>query len=135
MRRITLVWLVLIFAGAAPLAGCKSLVLQQAILGPQSHFAFPNSDVKDLGPVRVVVTKPATLDFPEFTSEDDLKLYNTALAQVEGANIILDYCKIVRWYTILVWPYPPIFKIQIETELQGRAAKMEVGEHMPTPKT
>jgi hypothetical protein len=134
MNKIGFVIVAMTLAGALPAMGCKTLMGVHAMQSPQSHFAYPNSDVKDLGPVKAKITGPASLDFQQFTAEDDLNLYNTALAQVEGANIILDYYKIIRWYSILVWPYPPIFKFQAEMELEGRAAKMDIGEHMPVPK-
>lgn len=92
-------------------------------LSPNSHFAYPNSNVKDLGPVNIKV--PGTVSFlmmpNHMTSEIDQKVYNAALAQVDGADLILDYVRTttIKWCFFVLWT---------DEYLEGTAARMEVGQ-------
>src|SRR6266702_3164515 len=90
-------------------------------LGPQSHFAYPNSNVKALGPVKLKTQTKASVMPQVTTGDNDEMVYNKAIAQVAGANILLDY---VRVSTVYKWPGLPIF--WTEEELEGTAAQMEV---------
>jgi hypothetical protein len=120
MRCIVLVLTVAGLLSALTLGGCAMASFAQ--IGPQSHFDFPNSNVKALGPVKVKVPGRTTAFIPPLPkAEDDVMMYNVALAQVEGANIITDYIKIIRIYGL-----GPIY--WSEYELEGTAAKMEVGQ-------
>ncbi len=96
-------------------------------LGPQSHFVYPNSNVKQLGPVKVKKRGDVRLFVPDNlrTAESDRDLYDAAIRQVQGANLITDYAVTARtkwvylYYIYLFWN---------EYELQGTAARMEVGQ-------
>ncbi len=92
-------------------------------LGPQSHFSFPNSNVKDLGPVNVKLTGTSSLwIFPSFmTSEVDQKVFNAAISEVDGADLVLDYARttIIKEFLGIYWT---------EEYLEGTAARMEVGQ-------
>jgi hypothetical protein len=101
--------------------GCK--VGEFAEIGPQSHFNYPNSNVKAIAPVKVSMNGPSGF-LPTFgTGELDEKMYNTAIAQVEGANLLIDYVKTTKIYMV------PVIGISWTTnELEGTAAKMELGQ-------
>lgn len=104
------------------LGGCT--VGQFHRLGPNSHFAYPNSNVKDLGPVSAKIPGTASwLVFPShMTAEIDQKIYDAAMQQVDGANTIIDY---VRTTTIRVIPLLNIF--WTSERIEGTAARMEIG--------
>ena len=126
MNRMSIV--VALLAGGAlsacGLGGCA--VAQYTEIGPQSHFIFPNSNVKALGPVKVKVPGRSTWGMPPVPdSGDHLRAYNAALQQVEGANLIIDYVKIIKLYGI-----PILYVYWSEIELEGTAAKMEVGKQV-----
>jgi hypothetical protein len=102
-------------------SGC--MVGQFYRLGPQSHFAYPNSNVKALGPVKVKTQTKASV-MPQLTTGDnDEMVFNQAIAQVAGANIILDY---VRCSTVYKWPGLPIY--WTDEEIEATAGQMEVGQ-------
>jgi hypothetical protein len=96
-------------------AGCQ--YGQISHMGPQSHFDFPNSNVKPLGPVKVT-KMPCKAAFP--TATDDLALYNAALKQVDGADLVIDYVKVIRLYGLGPFTW-------CEMDIEGTAAKMEIG--------
>lgn len=122
MRRFTWNRLALAAAVVGLCGGCTSGYFYR--IGPHSHFAYPNSNVKALGPVNVKTSGNASVFAPPswMTSEIDLTMYNEGLSQVEGANMIVDY---VRVTTLKQWPLLPIF--WTEEQLEGTAARMEVG--------
>ncbi|MFA5865993.1 MAG: hypothetical protein WC975_15070 [Phycisphaerae bacterium] len=125
--RKSLVQLLMVLLIACIVSGCAQTIGTFYRLGPQSHFVYPNSNIKDLGPVKVKMRGADKSDrFPSFmTSEMDVSLYNEALKQVDGANIILDY---VRKTTIKMEPSLFGQKFQTEEELEGTAARMELGK-------
>lgn len=103
------------------LSGCLSA--QYTHISPQSHLDYPNSNVTPLGPVKVKVPGPASfIKAPDIrTSESDRLVYEAALKQQPGANIVVDYSKIYRSYVF--------FPIGWSTlQLEGTACKMEVGK-------
>jgi hypothetical protein len=104
-------------------SGCQ--VGQVVEIGPQSYFNYPNSNVKAIGPVKVSMAGPGGF-MQGFTSgETDAQLYSKALAQVQGANLIIDYVKTTRVY------YPFVFPIYwSKVELEGTAARMEIGQQI-----
>ena len=116
-----------VVACVAMLSGCNrvedkktQVTFMYAAMGPQSHYVFPNSNVKPLGPVKVTHMK-FQHDSP--TSEDQLALYNVALTQVQGATLIIDYIKVVRYFGS-----DENGKSQgCEMDIEGTAAKMEIG--------
>ena len=97
-----------------------------ARIQPSSHFVYPNSNVKELGPVKVNMFGGWSLFFPSpvRTSEIDHKLYNAALTQHEGADMIIDYVvtskvKFIPAYVLMIY--------YTTHELDGTAAVAEVG--------
>ena len=121
MKKTSLLQSLVCIAFAITLVGCAQFKVVE--IGPQSHFDFPNSNVTPLGPVKVKTAGGSGFMVPPLkTSEDDLKLYNEAIAQSNGATMIIDY---VRTYTV----YGFLFVYWSEMEIEGTAAKMEVGKH------
>ena len=106
---------------ACTIIGCKAGQIVE--IGPQTHFNYPNSNVRALGPVKIEMDGPGAFGMPALrTGEMDQKLYNEALAQVEGANLIIDYVKTTSLY------HAPIIPIWWSTmTLEGTAARMELG--------
>jgi hypothetical protein len=91
-------------------------------LVPNSQFAYPNSNVKTLGPVDAEVKKTSWLVQPRLKLEDIRSCYNTALSKAPGANILVNY-KEDTTYT----QYPfAIFSVRYQ--LRGEAAEMTVGK-------
>jgi len=90
---------------------------------PNSQFAYPNSNVKTLGPVSAKVSKTVWFGNPEFTVEDIKRVYNEALAQQQGANILINYKEDTTVIT-----YGPIPATTVEYYIEGEAAKMDVGK-------
>lgn len=93
---------------------------------PASHFIHPNSNVKILGPVTVEQTGGMSLFVPPpiRTSTDDDKLYQAALKQQPGADVIVDYVVSTR-VTMIPIPYLTLFTTT--HKLEGFAAKKVVG--------
>lgn len=92
-------------------------------IGPQSHFAYPNSNIKALGPVSLKMKgKTSAFAMPTVqSSEIDTKVFNAALSQVEGSNVIIDYMR-----TTTVYKFGDIH--WTEEYLEGTAAHMDVGQ-------
>jgi hypothetical protein len=100
--------------------GCTS---QYGHFVPNSQFAYANSNVRTLGPVKAEITKSAWFSAPELTIDDIRGVYNKALTQAEGANIMINY-KEDTYYTIM----PLIPFSSVTYRIEGEAAKMEVGK-------
>jgi len=88
---------------------------------PNTHFAYPNSNVRPLGHIVASTKEGSFIIPPELTKEKALKLVNDALAQKPGADMIVNY-RLDTTYTLY-----PFYTVQ-EIKLEGTAAKMEVGE-------
>ena len=78
-----------------------------------------------MGPVKVKVSGSASI-FKQpslVTAENDTTVYMAALAQLPGANLVIDYTKI---YTgKMFWPF-----YWQRLELEGTACKMEGGQQI-----
>ena len=107
----------------ATLAGCQTGQLSE--MGPNSHFVFPNSNVTALGPVKVSLSGEVGFFSPPTikTGELDATVYNKAIRQVVGADMVIDYVRTTRLY---MFPFLPIFWTDVQ--LEGTAAKMELGK-------
>lgn len=92
-------------------------------IGAQSHFAYPNSNVKALGPVCVKSTRFNMFGPSMMNSEADVKLYDKAISQVQGANILIDYIRVTTLKAA-----PVIGVHWTEESIEGTAARMEVGQ-------
>jgi len=117
-NRIFTLALVSTIAGLAG-AGCSSV--KYGGIRPNSQFVYPNSNVTPLGPTQV--TKSRTWFFlrPSLSFEQVRGTYNQALAQVPGANLLIDYKE-----DTTVSSY--FFFNTVSYTLDGTAAKMEVGK-------
>jgi len=90
-----------------------------------SHFVYPNANVTELGPVNVKMTVDSSffVACDVQTAEMDLEVYQAALSQEEGANLLIDLVVITR-----VGGVP--FYCWTTMEVDGTAARMEVGEQL-----
>jgi hypothetical protein len=113
----------IVLVAAVLLAGNGCTMYQFHRLGPNSHFTYPNSNTKALGPVKVKVDGAAAwLRIPDFlTSDIDQKVYNAAMKQVDGSNVVLDYVRTttVKEFFGIYWS---------EEYLEGTAGRMTVGQ-------
>lgn len=91
-------------------------------LVPNSQFAYPNSNIKTLGPVKAEVQKTTWLIAPTLKSKDIKKCYNDALSQASGANILINYKEDT---TFTAWPFS-IYNIKYRIE--GEAGRMVIGK-------
>ena len=101
-------------------SGCQTTVGHMV---PNSQFAYPNSNVKMLGPVKAEITKTSWLIAPDLKIADLRKCYNDAMSKASGANILVNY----RESTTLTI-YPIIFVSSVKYTLEGDAAQMDVGK-------
>jgi len=92
-----------------------------AILRPQSHFDFPNSNIIPLGKVHGEAT--STYFFPTPMDADlHEQAVQNALVQ-KGGDILIDYT--YSYKIIMLYPLP----LYITTvKVDGTACKMEIGE-------
>lgn len=104
-------------------AGCSTT---RGTFQPNTHFAFPNSNVRPLGHISANVKEGSFIIPPELTKEKALKLISDALAQKPGADMILNY-RLDTTYTVYPFYSIPIYIVQ-DIKIEGTAAKMEVGE-------
>ena len=91
-------------------------------LVPSSQFAYPNSNIKTLGPTSAEVKKFGWIIPPRLKMAEIKKCYNDALGKVSGANILINY-KEDTTHT----EYPlGIYTLQYS--LRGEAANMTIGQ-------
>ena len=117
-KNVTFVCLVAL-SGCLMLSGCT---MQYGHQVPNSQFAYANSNVTALGPVKAEITKSRWFAGPQLTIDDIKGVYNEALGQAEGANILINY-KEDTFFTMI-----PVVPLSFVTyRLEGEAARMEVG--------
>lgn len=111
---------------ACALSGCTAGRMYE--IGPETHFVYPNSNVRMLGPVSYTYKSPVSFGIPKtlMTGKEDLEFYNAALAQIPGSNLIADYVRVTEFKYFMI--YPPIIFYWTQFTLQGTAAKMTVGD-------
>jgi hypothetical protein len=92
--------------------------------GHSSHFAFPNSNVIPLGPAKATVVTEQSVGVPSplRSGESDLKVFNAAIAQVSGADLLIDWT--MKNEIKRAGPLPFYWTV---SSVEGTAAKMEVG--------
>jgi hypothetical protein len=125
MRRSYLIGLL---AVAALQIGCSST---RGTFQPNTHFAYPNSNVQPLGHVIGNVKEGSFIIPPELTKEKALKLISDTLAQKPGADMIVNY-RLDTTYTVYPFYSLPLYIVQ-EIKLEGTAAKMDLGEQNIVP--
>ncbi len=113
------------FCGAAVmlLLGSVGCTYQVGHFNPNTQFAYPNSNIKTLGPVKAEVKKIWWLLSPTLELEDIKSCYNEALSQASGANLLINYSE-DTYYTQI-----PIIGINIiKYVIEGEAAHMTIGQ-------
>jgi len=103
-------------------SGCS---LKMGSFSAQTHFTYPNSNVKPLGYVRAVLSKTSYLVPPTITSEDIINLMNDALAQKSGADLVINY-RVNTINTCYPFDVMPVFW-KTDIILEGTAVNMEIG--------
>lgn len=86
-----------------------------------SQFAYPNSNIKILGPAHAEITKKRIILAPTFDIKELKQTYNKALAGQAGANILVNYSEDTTFYTVFGIANTMTY------EIKGEAAKMEIG--------
>lgn len=110
-----------VLAAAVLLTNCS---MKFGTFSEQTHFSYPNSNIKPLGKVQSTVSRTTVLIAPTLTAEHVRELMDKALAQKAGADLIID----VQVDTKLTMIPIPIFSIYTATmTLSGTAVSMEVG--------
>lgn len=98
-------------------AGCTT---RYGGIVPNSAFAYPNSNVTAMGPVKASVSKTMFFIPPSFQMKDIQATYDAALKQVPGANVIINYKEDSALTTFMMFN-------TITYSIDGTAAKMDVG--------
>jgi len=106
---------ILILVGC--IAGCYS---KFGSLEPNSHFAYPNSNVKAIGPVQASDWKLGFIFGRSIDKPFVMKVYNEAL-RTSGGDLIIDAK--FDTSTLMLWP----FSVTTLT-LDGTAATMVIGK-------
>lgn len=121
MKPVAAVRGITLLAAALVLSSCTAARLCER--GPATHFVPPNSNVKTLGPVAVhEMSNSKWMDLSIKTGKDDLAIYNRALARVAGADVIVDWRRVI---TVKYCLLPFCWR---ETEFEGTAAKIVMGK-------
>lgn len=120
MRSTTFIGILLCLAFAV--AGCT--IGTGAVLKPQSHFDFPNSNVIPLGKAHGKATSAPSL-YP-IVMDADLheEAVQNALRQ-KGGDILIDY---TYSYKITMFPLMFLSVYTTTVTVDGTACKMEIGE-------
>lgn len=114
---------VLVAGIALALVGTTGCSYTVGHFNPNSQFAYPNSNIKALGPVKAEVHKTTWLVTPVLKLEDIKECYNEALSNASGANILINYSEDTTYTRI------PILAIYtMKYVIQGEAAHMSVGQ-------
>lgn len=95
--------------------GCT--VGQKIETGTQTHFDMPNSNIRAMG----TVTATYKSDSVFVSGEDKKQLFQAALDQYPGSNLVLDYTiqYVMKQFFMFDWT---------EMTLTGTAADMTVGD-------
>lgn len=101
------------------LVGCS---FTNGHLVPASQFAYPNSNIKTLGPASAEVKKSGWIFTPRLKMEDIKKCYNDAIGKVAGANILINYKEDTTFTEF------PFAIYTIKYSVRGEAAQMTVGQ-------
>ena len=89
---------------------------------PNTQFVYPNSNVKILGPAQASITKQGLLGFNVLPTGDEVRaVYDQALSQQDGANVLVNFSEDTDFTTFLFWATSTY-------TIKGDAAKMEVGK-------
>ncbi len=90
---------------------------------PNTQYAYPNSNIDTLGPVKAEIVKTTWIITPQLKLGDVRECYHDALSQASGANILINYSEDTTYTRI------PILAINsIKYAIEGEAARMTVGK-------
>lgn len=103
------------------LTGC--VVGGSAKLKPNSHFAYPNSNIKALGPVKGESSTVSLMMPTVLTGSMMEEAYRSALSS-SGGDMIIDAIEVS---TVRLIPIPYISVYYSTFTVEGTAAKMELG--------
>lgn len=93
-----------------------------AMLKPQSHFAFPNSNVIPLGKAHGEASS-SSFGTPEIMNADLQEQAIQNALREKGGDLLIDY---TFFYTITTIPLLPVYTTTIKVD--GTACKMEIGQ-------
>jgi hypothetical protein len=116
----------LVVAACAVLSGCT---IGQSSQSPQSHFAFPNSNVIPLGEAQGSATKLCGLLFVDWGSPDadDQDLATQRALEKSQGDLLINVRTDSSLFTV-----PMLFAI-CKTRVRGTSARMEVGRQILVP--
>lgn len=88
-----------------------------------SNFAYPNSNIHELGPAHGEKTISSWFVPPIVSLEDVLEAKQQALDTYANANILINYTEDVEWTNYVLLPYYEVTYI-----IDGTAANMSIGD-------
>jgi hypothetical protein len=109
----------LIGLAALMLSGCTQTFVTQ--LAPQSHFAYPNSNVYPLGHVSGQSSK-TSISMPDMSSALQYEATANALEQKPGADLLLNSIHLMDVTSFIILPI-----VTVTYRVEGSAAKMTTG--------
>ncbi len=107
-------------------AGCifSGCISTNGALQPNTQFVYPNSNVKELGPVSASRTKMGPLFFvPSFTADEIRSAYDEALSGQSGANVIVNFDEDTTVTNFVLFN-------TVKYTIRGQSAAMEVGKQI-----
>ncbi len=120
MKTRSLALIILVVAISLVSFGCSTKI---GGTGTQSHFSYPNSNVKPLGKVSASLSKTSWLVFPTITEADVKSLMDKALAQKSGADLLINYSIDTKVTSI-----PFLMLTYMDVTIEGTAVSMDVGK-------
>ena len=123
IRKQTIALSVAVILMAAISAGCT---IKFSELRPNSHFAYPNSNVEPLGAVSAETSRTTVFVASTITKEMMDEVITKALKQ-KGADMLLNY-KLTTEVTMYPLVVLPISIFTTTLRLEGTAAKQTIGK-------
>lgn len=101
-------------------SGCTTTYFQK--FDPQSHYAYPNSNVIPLSHVKGQATNTSFFTPPMITASLQHDAIYNALQQAKGADFLVNTFHFMDITNLVIFPiYTTTYRVE------GTAAKMEVG--------
>ena len=107
---------------AITLAGCAT---KMGDVKPNTRFAFPNSNVRILAPTHGEFSDWSIILPPRPPVDKYRDTYNSAVAEVEGANMLVNMKEDT---TLVMVPIPFIPLYFVKYEIDADAAQMVIGK-------
>ncbi len=119
MKRTRIAQTLALVACASLFAACTTNFGAQR---PNTQFVYPNSNVKVLGPISASITKQGWLGFGVLPTADEVReVYQQALTQRQGANVIVNFSEDTKFTTFFLWATTTY-------TISGEGAQMVVGK-------